>query len=88
MADKTIRVTLTLDNGKRKVTEFNPKKLPLVFLEALGEIQEDSSWKHMRAGLRQLLNLSEKESLQLTTDHFQQIMDAVSGAQDIPNESA
>lgn len=81
---KTLRITITI-NGKNKIIVLDPSKLPLVFLEALEELREDQSWRHMRRGIQKLLKLTDDEADELDTSHFMQIVEAVTGAADIPN---
>jgi len=79
-----VTITLLL-NDEERVFEINPQKLPLIFLEALNELTEDNSWKHMRRGIQKLLKLTDDEADELDTEHIIQISQAVSSATTIPN---
>lgn len=81
---KTLRITITIDDVD-KVIVIDPSKLPLVFLEALEELREDQSWRHMRRGIQRLLKLTDAEADELDTSHFMQIVEAVTAAAEIPN---
>ena len=80
---RVIKITITLDDHE-KTAIVNPRKLPLIFMEALEEMQ-DGSWRNMRVGIQQLLKLTDEEAMALDTDHILQIASAVSEATDIPN---
>lgn len=80
-----LSIDITIGKGeKAKITTHtvDSDDMPLILLEAM----EEGKVGLIRAGITDLLSLSEEESRQLTTGHLKQIARAIKAAAELPND--